>query len=62
MMGLHFKQEVPFHTVYIRALVRDEKGAKMSNKGQCIDPLELADKYSAERDLLCQPWQQWDGY
>ncbi|MGB1850588.1 MAG: valine--tRNA ligase [Candidatus Micropelagos thuwalensis] len=49
MMGLHFKQEVPFHTVYIHALVRDEKGAKMSkSKGNVIDPLELADKYSAD--------------
>ncbi len=49
MMGLHFKQEVPFHTVYIHALVRDEMGAKMSkSKGNVIDPLELADKYSAD--------------
>ena len=49
MMGLHFKQEVPFHTVYIHALVRDGKGAKMSkSKGNVIDPLELADKYSAD--------------
>ena len=49
MMGLHFKQEVPFHTVYIHALVRDEKGAKMSkSKGNVIDPLELADKFSAD--------------
>ncbi|MEC7092339.1 MAG: class I tRNA ligase family protein, partial [Pseudomonadota bacterium] len=49
MMGLHFKQEVPFHTIYIHALVRDEKGAKMSkSKGNVIDPLELADKYSAD--------------
>ena len=49
MMGLHFKDEVPFHTVYIHALVRDEKGAKMSkSKGNVIDPLELADKYSAD--------------
>ncbi|MDF2368429.1 valine--tRNA ligase, partial [Sneathiella sp.] len=30
MMGLHFMEEVPFHTVYIHALVRDEQGAKMS--------------------------------
>ena len=49
MMGLHFKQEVPFHTIYIHALVRDEKGAKMSkSKGNVIDPLELADKFSAD--------------
>ena len=40
MMGLHFMKEVPFHDVYIHALVRDEKGAKMSkSKGNVIDPL-----------------------
>ena len=40
MMGLHFMKEVPFHTVYIHALVRDERGAKMSkSKGNVIDPL-----------------------
>jgi valyl-tRNA synthetase len=49
MMGLHFKQEVPFHTVYIHALVRDEKGQKMSkSKGNVIDPLELIDEYGAD--------------
>jgi len=49
MMGLHFMDEVPFHTVYIHALVRDEKGQKMSkSKGNVIDPLELIDKYGAD--------------
>jgi valyl-tRNA synthetase len=49
MMGLHFMEEVPFHTVYIHALVRDEKGAKMSkSKGNVIDPLELVDAYGAD--------------
>ena len=49
MMGLHFKKQVPFHTVYIHALVRDEKGAKMSkSKGNVIDPLEISDKYGAD--------------
>lgn len=49
MMGLHFKEEVPFHTVYIHALVRDEKGAKMSkSKGNVIDPLELIDEFGAD--------------
>jgi valyl-tRNA synthetase len=49
MMGLHFMQEVPFHDVYIHALVRDEKGAKMSKtKGNVMDPLVLIDKYGAD--------------
>jgi valyl-tRNA synthetase len=49
MMGLHFMKEVPFRTVYIHALVRDEKGAKMSkSKGNVIDPLNLIDQYGAD--------------
>ena len=49
MMGLHFMKEVPFHDVYIHALVRDATGAKMSkSKGNVIDPLELVDKYGAD--------------
>jgi len=49
MMGLHFMDEVPFHTVYIHALVRDEKGQKMSkSKGNVIDPLELIDEFGAD--------------
>jgi len=49
MMGLHFMKEVPFKDVYIHALVRDEKGQKMSkSKGNVIDPLTLVDKYSAD--------------
>jgi valyl-tRNA synthetase len=59
MMGMHFmrkerpaapsSQVVPFPTVYIHALVRDEKGAKMSkSKGNVIDPLHLIDDYGAD--------------
>jgi valyl-tRNA synthetase len=49
MMGLHFMQEIPFHDVYIHALVRDEKGAKMSkSKGNVIDPLNLVEQYGAD--------------
>jgi valyl-tRNA synthetase len=49
MMGLQFMEEVPFRDVYIHALVRDEKGQKMSkSKGNVIDPLGLIDTYGAD--------------
>ena len=49
MMGLHFMKEIPFHDVYIHALVRDASGAKMSkSKGNVIDPLALIDDYGAD--------------
>ncbi len=49
MMGLHFKEEVPFHTVYIHALVRDAQGQKMSkSKGNVIDPLDLIERFGAD--------------
>ncbi|MGA8498082.1 MAG: valine--tRNA ligase [Xanthobacteraceae bacterium] len=49
MMGLHFQKDVPFHDVYIHALVRDASGAKMSkSKGNVIDPLEVIDEYGAD--------------
>jgi valyl-tRNA synthetase len=49
MMGLHFMNDVPFREIYIHALVRDEKGQKMSkSKGNIIDPLNLIDKYGCD--------------
>ena len=49
MMGLHFMGEVPFRKVFINALVRDERGQKMSkSKGNVMDPLELIDAYGAD--------------
>ena len=49
MMGLYVMKDVPFRTVYLHALVRDEKGDKMSkSKGNIIDPLKMIDKYGAD--------------
>ena len=50
MMGMHFMDdEVPFKEVYIHALVRDDKGQKMSkSKGNVLDPLDLSIKYGAD--------------
>ena len=56
MMGLHFMGEVPFKTVHIHGLVRDERGHKMSkSKGNVIDPLELIEKYGTDalRFTIC---------
>ena len=50
MMGIHFMDgQVPFKEVYIHALVRDDKGQKMSkSKGNVMDPLDLSHKYGAD--------------
>jgi valyl-tRNA synthetase len=50
MMSMHFMDgEVPFKQVYIHALVRDEKGQKMSkSKGNVLDPIKLIDQYGAD--------------
>jgi valyl-tRNA synthetase len=49
MLGIHFMGDVPFHRVFINALVRDAEGKKMSkSKGNVMDPLELVDEYGAD--------------
>lgn len=49
MMGENFNGELPFNHIYLHALVRDEKGDKMSkSKGNVIDPLDMVNKYSAD--------------
>ncbi len=49
MMGIHFMNDVPFYDVYLHALVRDEKGQKMSkSKGNVIDPLTIMEKFGTD--------------
>ena len=49
MFGLYGTKEVPFRDIYIHALVRDEKGQKMSkSKGNVIDPLVIVKDYGAD--------------
>ncbi|MCY4030596.1 MAG: valine--tRNA ligase [Hyphomicrobiales bacterium] len=49
MFGMHFQKRIPFHEIYIHALVRDERGQKMSkSKGNVIDPLDAIENYGAD--------------
>src|SRR5205814_2466974 len=49
MMSLHFMKEVPFRVVFLHAMVRDDKGQKMSKtKGNVIDPLDVTELHGAD--------------
>ena len=49
LMGVEFKKDVPFRTVYIHGLVRDSQGRKMSKSlGNSVDPIEMIEKYGAD--------------
>jgi len=49
MAGLEFMGDIPFKDVYIHGIIRDEQGRKMSKSlGNCIDPLEMIERFSAD--------------
>jgi valyl-tRNA synthetase len=49
MSGLHFTDQLPFHTVHLTGLIRDAEGQKMSKtRGNTVDPLEIVDQYGAD--------------
>ncbi|NQT30801.1 MAG: class I tRNA ligase family protein, partial [Deltaproteobacteria bacterium] len=49
MMGLADTGDIPFSTVYLHGLLRDEKGEKMSKvRGNVLDPLDTMDKYGTD--------------
>ncbi len=49
MSGLLYTNDIPFHTVYLHGLVRDEKGRKMSKTyGNVVDPIEIMDNYGTD--------------
>jgi valyl-tRNA synthetase len=49
MMGLEDTGEIPFHTVYLHGLIRDESGEKMSKlRGNVINPSEAISKYGVD--------------
>jgi valyl-tRNA synthetase len=49
MMGLEDKGDIPFSTVYLHGLIRDEKGDKMSKtRGNVLDPVEVIQRYGTD--------------
>lgn len=50
MVSLHLTKKLPFHTIYLHAMIRDSKGEKMSkSKGNVVDPLDIIEGISLER-------------
>ncbi|MFH1775428.1 MAG: valine--tRNA ligase [Chloroflexota bacterium] len=49
MMGLEDTGDIPFHTVYLHGLIRDEKGEKMSKvRGNVLNPIDMLEKYGTD--------------
>ncbi|HSV31222.1 MAG TPA: valine--tRNA ligase [Atribacteraceae bacterium] len=57
MMGLRFKEDIPFYDVFITPLVRDEKGKKMSKSlGNALDPLDVIEQFGADSLRFALAW------
>lgn len=62
MLGLRMTGEIPFHTVYLHPMVRDEHGQKMSKtKGNVVDPLEIIDRMGADSLRFFLAWNAFHG-
>lgn len=62
MLGMRMTGEVPFHTVYLHPMVRDEHGQKMSKtKGNVVDPLEIIDRMGADSLRFFLAWNAYHG-
>ena len=49
MMGLEDTSDIPFRTVYLHGLVRDERGEKMSKvRGNVLNPIETLEEYGTD--------------
>ncbi len=49
MAGLEFMEDIPFHTVYLHGLIRDEHGQKMAKmKGNVVNPLDIMDEWGTD--------------
>ncbi|MBD8875717.1 valine--tRNA ligase [Roseibium polysiphoniae] len=62
MQGIHFMDEVPFHTVYINSIVVDKNGKKMSKSlGNVLDPLDLIAQFGADATRFALASQEVQG-
>lgn len=62
MLGMRMTGKIPFHTVYLHPMVRDEHGQKMSKtKGNVVDPLEIIDRMGADALRFFLTWNAFHG-
>ncbi|MBM4317438.1 MAG: valine--tRNA ligase [Deltaproteobacteria bacterium] len=62
MLGMKMTGKIPFHTVYLHPMVRDEQGQKMSKtKGNVVDPLEISDRLGTDALRFFLSWNAFHG-